>query len=58
MVINTEAPQRTVLALFLFTLYTSVYQGKLVQSGRYLMHLDSKLDWSVNTKAIYEKGQS
>lgn len=32
---------------------------ELVQSYRYLgVHLGSKLDWSVNTEAIYQKGQS
>ena len=31
----------------------------MVQSYRYLgVHLDSKLDWSVNTDAVYRKGQS
>ena len=30
-----------------------------MQSYRYLgVHLDSKLDWSVNTDAVYRKGQS
>ena len=32
---------------------------EVVQSYRYLgVHLDSKLDWSVNTDAVYRKGQS
>ena len=31
----------------------------MVQSYRYLgVHLDSKLDWSVNTDEVYRKGQS
>lgn len=32
---------------------------EVVQSYRYLgVHLDCKLDWSVNTEAVYKKGQS